>query len=56
MPAYVDPVSLHDAPLMLKRIAEDDYAVMIKDMREGRIFAGMSPGMVMMWTWTITGP
>lgn len=56
MPTYVDPASLRDEPLRLKRQADADYSVMIKDLRAGRIFAGMAPGMVMMWEWTITGP
>ena len=56
MPAYVNPASLRDEPLRLKRTADADYSVMVRDVRAGRIFASMAPGMVMMWAWTITGP
>ena len=56
MQVYVNTASLRDEPLRLKRRADADYSVMVKDLRAGRIVAGMTPGMVMMWEWTITGP
>jgi hypothetical protein len=41
MVTYIDPASLKDEPLRLKRLAGADYAVMVKDLRAGRILAAM---------------
>lgn len=56
MPSYVDPADFEAAPLMLKRIGADDYAVTVAGRGAGRILAGTGPGMSVIWTWTVTGP
>lgn len=56
MVSYVDPATLKDEPLRLKRIADADYSVMVKDMRAGRIMATMTTDNTVVWLWTVTGP
>lgn len=56
MPSYADPSTLHGQPLMLRRLAVDDYVVIVAGLRCGRILGGTGPGMSTVWTWTVTGP
>lgn len=56
MPHYVDPAGFERQPLILKRHAEGDYAVIVRDMVAGRIMAQDRSGGRRIWFWTVTGP
>jgi hypothetical protein len=56
MPAYIDPASLKDVPLMLKQLADDDFSVRVAGRLAGRIMAKPVAGQREVWFWTITGP
>lgn len=56
MPNYVDPAAFEGLPLLLKKQAQDDYAVLVNDMVAGRIMAKPVAGGRVVWFWTVTGP
>lgn len=56
MPHYVDPASFEGEPLFLKRQAEGDYAVIVRDMVAGRIMHQPRSFGQKVWFWTVTGP
>jgi hypothetical protein len=55
-PSYVDPATLKDEPLILKRIGEGDYSVRAINRVAGRIMLKSVSGSRAVWLWTVTGP
>ena len=52
----VDPATLLEQPLMLRRIGDDDFAIAVAGLALGRIMKRpLSHGRAV-WTWTLTGP
>lgn len=56
MPHYVDPASFEGQPLILKRYAEGDYGVVVRDLVAGRIMHQPRSFGQKVWFWTVTGP
>ena len=52
----VEVASLMAQPLMLRRIAEDDYTVRCGALTVGRIMLKPLSGSRAMWLWSVTGP
>ena len=52
----VDPATLLEQPLMLRKIGDDDYAVAVAGLALGRIMKSSRGHGRVMWFWTLTGP
>jgi hypothetical protein len=56
MVRFINPATLQDNPLMLRRIGPDDFAVTVGGLPAGRIMAKPLAGSRVVWFWTVTGP
>ncbi len=52
----VDPATLLEQPLMLRKIGDDDYGVAVAGLALGRIVKRDISAGREIWTWTLTGP
>lgn len=56
MPNSIDPASLSNMPLKLRRAAAGDFTVAIAGLVVGRIMLKPEQGGSGVWFWTLTGP